>query len=268
LSAASGGLSAAGGGLSAASAATTVLAMTAGTTSSGWPAPGRRRRIAGLAQGLFHLAYPLIVYAAYSRLETRGVALLLLLLYAVSILLARRSAEDLWQLVRPHLGLALVIGVAVALEDRRVLLLLPMFVSLYLLWTFARSLRRGVPMIERIARLVEGELADFKRPYCRMLTAVWCVFLGANALFVAVLAVAAPLEWWTLYTALLFYLLIGALLAAEYVIRKWWFRDYGPGFGDRLLSRLFPAERTSNGRRSLVWAQTRRQGADDVSSPQ
>ena len=117
------------------------------------------RAIASVAQAVFYLAYPFVVYFAYTRLETRGVAGLLFVLYAISILMrARGSWAELWQVARPHLGLVVLILVAVASDERLVLLLLPMAASLYLLWTFAWSLRRGPPMIERFARLVEDDL--------------------------------------------------------------------------------------------------------------
>jgi len=142
--------------------------------------------------------------------------------------------------------------------ERRLLLLLPVVVSLYLLVTFAASLRRGPPMIERFARLVEDDLPDFTKPYCRAITWAWCGFLAANALVAGALAVAAPLAWWTLYTGLLFYLLMGLLLGAEFVLRKLWFRYYEDGVLDRVFARIFPAERTANGRRSLAYQAARR----------
>jgi len=54
------------------------------------PAAPGRERLAGALQGIFFLAYPLIVYFAYTRLATRALALLLLALYAVSIAIRRR----------------------------------------------------------------------------------------------------------------------------------------------------------------------------------
>jgi uncharacterized membrane protein len=213
-----------------------------------------RRGVSGTLQALFFLAYPLVIYLAYSRLGTRGLGALLLVLYAVSLAIRLRgSAADIWSLVRRHLGLALLIGLAIASGNRTLLLLLPVFVSLYLLWTFATSLRDGPPIIERFARLVEDDLPDFTLPYCRKITVVWCVFLALNAALVLVLALAAPLEWWALYTGLVFYLLMGALIAGEFVTRKLWFRYYQDGFADRLFARAFPPERTANGRRSLAY---------------
>jgi len=77
--------------------------------------------------------------------------------------------------------------------------------------------------------------------------------MACNAVVAGVLAVAAPLEWWALYTGLIFYLLMGALLGGEFVVRKLWFRHYQAGAADRALAWAFPAERTANGRRSLAY---------------
>jgi len=209
-------------------------------------------------QALFYLAYPLVVYAAHTRLGTRGVGVILLGLYAASLLLRMRgSPADLWHLLRQHAALAVLIVAAVVLRNRTLLLLLPMLVSLYLLATFAWSLRRGPPMIERFARMVEDDLPDFTLPYCRKVTGIWCLFLAANAALVLTLAVAAPVAWWALYTGALFYVLLGVLLAGELVFRKWWFRYYGDGPADRLFARAFPPQRTANGRRSLAYVARR-----------
>ena len=139
--------------------------------------------------------------------------------------------------------------------------LVPAAMNLYLFGVFAWSLRRGPPMIERFARLVEDDLPDFTLPYCRRVTAVWCLFLGLNAACIGLLAVAAPLEWWTVYTGFLFYLLLGLLLGVEFLVRKLWFRYYTGGFADRVLARVFPPERTANGRRSLAYVERRRSRA-------
>jgi uncharacterized membrane protein len=226
-------------------------------------APGRTPpaslRLAGaVLQGLFYLAYPLVIYAAHTQLETRSVGGILLGLYGVSLLLRMRgSAADLWQVVRQHLALVALIVAAVVLGNRTLLLLLPVLVSIYLLATFAWTLHRGPPMIERFARAIEDDLPEFTLPYCRKVTWIWCAFLAGNAIALLALAVAAPIGWWAFYTGVVSYLMLAALLAGEFVFRKWWFRHYDDGPADRLLARWFPPERTANGRRSLAYAARR-----------
>lgn len=222
-----------------------------------------RQAVAGALQGAFYLSYPLILYVAHTRLSARSVGGILLALYGASMLLRMRSStNELWQIVRQHLPLVVLIVAAIVLGNRTLLLLLPMLVSLYLLGTFANSLRRGPPMIERFARAIEDDLPDFTLPYCRRVTAIWCGFLAANSIVVAGLAFSAPLGWWALYTGVLFYALLAALLAAEFCVRKWWFRYYGDGPADRVFARLFPPERTANGRRSLAYVARREAAAE------
>ena len=225
------------------------------------PAVLGRQRISEALQGLFFLGYPLIVYFAYTRLETRALAFLLLALYGISVAIRfRGSAAEIRLLLRQHIGLAILIGIALATGNSTVLLFMPVVVSGYLLWTFSASLRDGMPMIERFARIVEDDLPDFTIPYCRKVTIVWCVFLAANALCVLVLALTAPIEWWALYSGLISYLLVGAIFIGEFVVHKIWFRYFGSGLLDRALSRLFPPEHTANGRRSLAYQVQRERG--------
>ncbi len=214
---------------------------------------------AALLQALFFIAYPLLIYFAHTRLTTRAVGALVLALYGISFLLRSRGrAGALWPLLKQHLPLAALIVLAIATNDRRLLLLLPVLVSSYLFATFAWSLRRGPPMIERFARLVEDDLPPFTRPYCRRVTLLWCAFLAANALTVSVLAVDAPIAWWALYTGPIFYVLLALLLVAELCFRKWWFRYYGEGLADRIFAKYFPPEQTEAGRRSLAYVAARR----------
>jgi len=221
---------------------------------------------AALLQGLFFVAYPLLIYLAHTRLATRAVGVLVLALYAGSFLLrARGRSNELRQLLRQHMPLVLLIALAIATDDRRLLLLLPVMVSAYLFGTFAWSLHRGPPIIERFARMVENDLPPFTLPYCRRATQLWCAFLAANALTVAVLAFAAPIAWWALYTGPIFYALLGVLLVGELCFRKWWFRYFGDGLADRLFASWFPPEQTEAGRRSLAYVAAR---AERSASPQ
>ena len=217
-----------------------------------------REIAAGVLQALFYLAYPLVIYLAHTRLETRPVAGLILALYVVTLLVrVRGSMTEFWSILRPHLPLGALIAIALAVGERALLLLLPSLASLYVFGTFAWTLRQGPSMIERFARMVEDDLPPFTFGYCRRVTIVWCAFLGLNAIGVGGLALFAPVAWWATYTGLIFYLLLGLLLGTEFFFRKLWFRYYGDGPADRLLARFFPAEQTANGRRSLAYVKLR-----------
>jgi len=203
-------------------------------------------------------AYPVLVYSAVRWLEVGQAGLVLFALYAAILIVRGSRNRTQWgPLLRQHSGLLVLIAVATWRGDRRLLLLLPVLVNLYLLFTFGLTLVKGPPMIERFARMVEDDLPDFTHPYCRKVTLLWCIFFAANATLITILAYAAPLTWWTLYTGLLFYLVLAALQGTEFIFRKLWFRYYQQGWLDRLFARHFPPERTTNGRRSLAYQASR-----------
>ena len=231
----------------------------AGTRPSG---PAVWKIATAVSQVVLFLAYPFIVFFAYQKLDTRAAAGVLLALYALSLALRIRGpAHELWELVREHLGLVVLIALAMITGSRLILQLLPIAVSLYLLVTFGRSLRAGPPICERMARLVDPDLPDFCVPYCRKITIAWCSFLAFNSVCIAWLAWFGPFEWWALYTGLIAYLLLGAVFAIEFSVRKLWFRYYRDGLLDRIFARLFPAENTENGRRSLAYVRRRNERA-------
>jgi len=217
----------------------------------------------GALQVAFFLAYPFVVYYGNARRAGLG---LLVLCCALVLMRLRGASADLRHLLLQYAAVPVFIGVAVALDSRTLMKILPALVSLYLLGTFAWSLRSGPPMIERFARVIEDDLPPFTHPYCRKVTWVWCVFFAANALIVTALASAAPPSWWTFYTGFLFYVLLGLLGGTEFFFRKWWFRYFNDGPVDRLLAALFPPEGTANGRRSLAYVEQRRALAAEIAS--
>lgn len=228
-----------------------------GTATS--PGPGPLRLLVAVLEALFFLAYPFVVYLAHTRLETRSIGVVMIALLVIALLVRLRgSLREAAGLIGQHVGIGVMIGAAIVLDERAVLLFLPALVGVYLLFTFAWTLRRGPPMIERFARVIEDDLPDFTLPYCRRITELWCAFFALHAVAVCTLALMAPLSWWAAYSGIVFYVLLGMLLGGEFLFRKLWFRFYGDGPADVILARLFPADRTTRGRRSLAYDGRRR----------
>jgi uncharacterized membrane protein len=173
-----------------------------------------------------------------------------------------KPSEPRSSLVR-RLGVLLVFALlAVVVDDPLVRKLLPAFAHLWLLVTFARTLRQGPPFAEQFARRAHGgDLPPFLRPYTRNVTIVWCAFFAMNVGIYAWLAVAAPPRTWALYTGFGYYAFIVALVAGEYVFHKIHFRLYEDVWTDRFWRRAFPAERSRRGRRSLAWQASRKSPA-------
>jgi len=93
-------------------------------------------------------------------------------------------------------------------------------ISGFMLTLFGLSLMRGMPLIERLARLTEPDLPVVAVRYTRQVTRVWCLFFLFNGFVAAALTLWAPLSWWTLYTGLIAYGLMGLLFAGEWIVRQ------------------------------------------------
>jgi uncharacterized membrane protein len=188
------------------------------------------------------LGYPPLVYFGLREGHARWVAGVLLLGLVPGLVARARQVgwDRLWAVARPVLP-TIVIAVVVAISgDGRLLLAVPVVISLGLLLGFGATLRgEGPPMVERFARLVHADMTPAEVVHCRTVTVIWCVFFALNAITAGVLAWLDSV-WWALYTGFLAYAAMGLLFGAEFVVRKARFRRYGPGLHDRLLSRLFP----------------------------
>ena len=182
----------------------------------------RRTPWLGILAGIGMALYPAAVYFGLTRgAPARVVSLVLLAGAAVTLgFRLRRATRTDWLAVLPAPIAAAACGIAGALlDDARFVLVVPVLISAVLLAGFAHSLRGGPTMIERFARMQDPDLTPEKVAYCRTVTQVWCVFFVVNGATAAVLALAAPLEWWALYAGVLSYVLIGALFAGEHLVR-------------------------------------------------
>ncbi len=83
---------------------------------------------------------------------------------------------------------------------------------------FAVSLFR-TPLVECFARRM-GEPLDARGvAYCRKVTVAWVVFLSAH-LAVTIATVFASRTAWALYNGCLAYVLLGAMFAGEWLVRR------------------------------------------------
>lgn len=183
--------------------------------------------------------YPVVVWLGLSAVggETspRLVALVLLAVIApAACLRLRRSGHvGLRGLAVIPLVTVAALAAAAALDAAGWMLMVPVAINATLLLAFAATLRPGVmPMIERFARLQEPELDAGQLAWCRLWTGIWCAFFLLNGVVAAALAVFAPLPWWAFYNGLVAYVLIGALLLGEWLLRRRRFPRIANG-GDR-----------------------------------
>ncbi len=188
------------------------------------PPPRRGPAVAwNVLAGVLMIAYPMLVYLGMTRWSSRTVALGLLcvLLPVAAVRMQHGGAGALRGLALIPLVTVAALVLGAVLDARGLLLVVPVAVNVLLLATFGSTLRRGsVPMIERFARLADPGLSPPKMRWCRAWTVVWCAFFLLNGATALVLALAASLSWWTLYTGLLAYVLMGLLFTAEWLGRR------------------------------------------------
>jgi uncharacterized membrane protein len=217
--------------------------------------------------GVGVIAYPYLLVRATSRFGVSGLAAALLIVVAISVALRgiswigalRGGAAASARVPIPpaaaaaSAGIPLLLAAAATTGDARYLQLVPSAVYFGMAGWFFASLRTPVSVIERAARFLVPEAPEFIRPYCRKLTGVWAFFFAASALAIAGLALAGAGSAWAFFTGKLIYALMLAGSLAEFLFRKTWFRYYfHRGWFDRLWARIFPAENTAEGRRSMA----------------
>lgn len=157
-----------------------------------------------------------------------------------------------------RMALLAIVVAAPASGSRLAWELLPTVIWSSVAFAFARSLRDPKSLAERLAHLADPLAPDFIGPYCRGLTLVYALAFGAIAGVFAGFALAGAQHAWLRFATLGCWLVLAALLAGEYLVRKLWFRNYTERGLDRLLARAFPAENTEMGRRCAAYVRRMR----------
>lgn len=165
------------------------------------------------------LIYPLAVWLGQGQIEPRFLAGLLVLAGLTRLPMLRISQAGRWWLA----GILVLLVLAVWSNVWLPLKLYPVLVNAVLLGVFAHSLIFPPSMIERFARMSEPDLPPQGIGYTRRVTQVWCVFFAINGAIALVTTLWAAPAIWTIYNGLVAYLMMGLLLAGEYVVR-WHFK--------------------------------------------
>ncbi len=165
---------------------------------------------------LLTLAYPVLVYFGLGHnIEPRWLALLLV---GMALMRAAFGRERVWLVAAAGaMGLA-----ALTFWGNQVmpLKLYPVLVSATLLCVFSVSLLYPPTVIERLARLQEPDLPPSGVAYTRRVTQVWCGFFVVNGGISLGTAFWATDAGWALYNGMISYVLMGCLLAGEWLLRK------------------------------------------------
>ncbi len=174
------------------------------------------KKALGLLGALLALAYPLLVYLSLGHAPTEALAALLLIVALIRGVSAYNA---------PGISLQVIIlivfaGILYIQKQADLLRYYPVLINLAMLGVFASSLIRGPSLIERLARLSEPDLPASGVIYTRRVTQVWCVFFIGNGSIALWTARYASWENWTLYNGLIAYLLMGGLMAGEWILRR------------------------------------------------
>ena len=175
--------------------------------------------------------YPIAIYLAEDYLTPTQLTAGLMFLVAARVLFAAWiKPEHHWRdlVIAAALGavafLVLFLLPAVKIEWLR---LYPAIFTLAILGSFFVSLFHGMPMVERIARVVHPDLPPRAVIHCRRVTVAWCLLLTANLLVSLYTAFFASLKVWSLYNGVIVYCAFAAMLGGEYLLRLYLQRKWG-----------------------------------------
>lgn len=96
--------------------------------------------------------------------------------------------------------------------------LYPIIVNTAIFWLFFSSLFQDETIIQKFAKMTEGELKEPVRIYTKNLTYIWCVFLFVQLLLSIVTCFLSD-KIWMIYNGFLSYIFLGSFFAIEYAVR-------------------------------------------------
>ncbi len=164
------------------------------------------------------LLYPLVVYVGLQRLPPLVMVAFALALIGARLLTLGNEAARVWR--APLLAVAAGLAFLASVDQTLAVLAYPVLLGLGMAVLFGHSLLRPPSLVERLARLTDPNFPNDGVGYCRAVTLVWTLFLVANAAVAAGLALWGTPEAWALWTGLIAYLLMGALFAGEFLVRR------------------------------------------------
>ncbi|HBT4816554.1 TPA: hypothetical protein NPO41_003139 [Klebsiella quasipneumoniae subsp. quasipneumoniae] len=174
-----------------------------------------------LLTGILLLAWPFIIWFGLAHNSLQGLLPLMALMLFLRFRQTRRRAGALsvvTQIVAVA-GMTLCIA-SYLLKTHQLLLFYPVVVNSVMLAVFGGSLWSTMPIIERLARLREPDLPERAVRYTRRVTQIWCAFFIINGGIALFTALYGNLSLWTAWNGMISYLLMGTLMAGEWLVRQ------------------------------------------------
>ncbi|MCK4842073.1 MAG: hypothetical protein KAT04_09355 [Methylococcales bacterium] len=168
------------------------------------------------------LTYPYLIYRGIES----GIAWISPAIFSGIFLMQSLTAKSIkTKLFKACLSIALLLG-AYYLQTVTAKVM-PVLIQLMLMYFFGRTLleHKGPPFIESFVRLQFPDFEPGIVEYCRQLTIMWTLFFAFNAIICVILAVLGNDAWWAVFNGVAIYIMIGVLVAGEYIYRHFRFPE-------------------------------------------
>lgn len=174
-----------------------------------------------VATGALLLAWPFVIWFGLAHNSLHWLLPLMALLLVLRLRQARKNAGPMRFVMQSVAlaGIALCVA-SVLLKTHQLLLFYPVVVNAVMLSVFGGSLWSAMPLVERLARLRTPDLPPQGIRYTRRVTRIWCLFFIFNGTIALFTALHGDMRIWTTWNGMLSYLLMGALMAGEWLIRR------------------------------------------------
>lgn len=174
-----------------------------------------------LITGALLLAWPLLIGYALAHHHLQWLLPLMALLFLLRFCQTGQQAGPLRVVTQIVAAAGVTLCVAsYLLKTHQLLLLYPVVVNAVMLAVFGGSLWSTMPIIERLARLQEPNLPPQAVRYTRRVTQIWSGFFIVNGSVALFTVVYGDMTLWTLWNGMIAYLLMGGLMAGEWLIRR------------------------------------------------
>ena len=187
---------------------------------------GKSFPVIPLLTGLMLLGWPFLVCFGLAHNRLHWLLPLMAVLLLCRFNQARRNAGPLRYVIQSVALVGILLCAAsYLLNAHHWLLLYPVVVNLAMLAVFGGSLWTTMPIVERLARLRDPHLPPAGVRYTRVVTRVWCgffIFNGSVALFTVL---HGDMRLWTLWNGMIAYILMGTLMASEWLVRQRMMKD-------------------------------------------
>ena len=174
-----------------------------------------------LTTGAVVLAWPLLVGFGLAHNGLHWLLPLMAVLLLARLVQVRKQAGPMRGVLQvvAFAGLALCLTSSL-LKSHQLLLFYPVVVNVVMLAVFGSSLWSAMPLVERLARLREPELPPAGVRYTRQVTRVWCLFFIVNGSIALFTALHGDMRLWTAWNGAIAYVLMGTLMAGEWLVRR------------------------------------------------